>query len=64
MEMRNTVGLILTIEELINTPSYKIVSELEKFIASIGYKKRPGEEGGFNQYAACNIEVSFLQEHF
>ena len=64
METRNNVGLILTIEELINTPSDKIVSELEKFIASIGYKKRRGEEGGFNQYDAWNIEVPFLQEHF
>lgn len=64
METRNNVGLILTIDELINTPANKIVSELEKFISSIGYKKRRGEEGSFNQYDAWNIEVPFLQEHF
>lgn len=38
MQTRSNVGLILTIEELINTPLNKIVSKLEKFIASIGYK--------------------------
>lgn len=64
MENRENVGLILTIKELIDTPSNDIVSRLEAFIKSIGYKKRRGEKSGFNQNDAWKIEVSFLQEYF
>lgn len=64
MENRENVGLILTIDELINTSSDDIVSELKKFINSIGYKKRRGEDSSFNQDDAWKIEVPFLQKHF
>lgn len=64
METRANVGLILTLDELINTSVDDIVSKLSSFVDNIGYKKHRGEEGEFNQIDAWNIEIPFLQRQF
>ncbi|MGL5712375.1 MAG: DNA/RNA helicase domain-containing protein [Paraclostridium sp.] len=64
MGNRENVGLMLTIKELIDNSSEDIISRLEAFIDSIGYKKCRGEKDGFNQKDAWKIEIDFLQEHF
>lgn len=63
MESKGNVGLILTIEELINASSDdKIINKLNEYINGIGYKKHRGDESAFNQKDAWEIEIQFLRE--
>lgn len=62
MQSRENVGLVLTIEELINTDVALIVNKLQEYIEHIGYKKSREENTAFNQRDAWNIEIRFLQQ--
>lgn len=62
MQSRENVGLVLTIEELINTDVALIVNKLQEYIEHIGYKKSREENITFNQRDAWNIEIRFLQQ--
>lgn len=62
MQSRENVGLVLTIEELINTDVALIVNKLQEYIEHIGYKKSREENIAFNQRDAWNIEIRFLQQ--
>lgn len=64
MQSRENVGLVLTIEELINTDVSLIVNKLQEYIEHIGYKKSRGENSTFDQRDAWNIEIRFLQQQF
>lgn len=64
MQSRENVGLVLTIEELINTDVDLIVNKLKEYIDHIGYKKSREENTTFDQRGAWNIEIRFLQQQF